>query len=647
MSTDELEKAESKDESSSGTGLLSNQQREQLAQDIREATEFVPIPDVLIDKEGNQQPYWRVRLDIDADPPESFGLDLYGPITLGRALEPGEGNVDFLDLAEHGAANRGVSRHHVELRPAPHGLFAVDLDSTNGTYKNGVQLQQRSPTPLGNRDTLSLGLLHVTVTIIDAPHQEKDWLARQATLGQALTEMAKTIATQLKVADVLNTVVDYAVGLTKAQEATLWLLQPEMRELRLEAARGVEQELIKEVTLPLTGSIAGEAILTGQSQVRVRDELGKKVIISKDYMVDSVIFVPLSLGGLSLGVLSVSNRTAGHEFTENDQTLLATLADFAAIALQNSRTLAATDEALRESLRAQRDATLRALESTRIKTEFLASMSHELRSPLHTINGFSQMMMREAFGELTPQMRDAVGRIQKSGKQLLDMVDEMLDSMRIESQELELAHEEFSPRVLVSEVVGAHMPTAKENSLILSWSSSPDVPDTLMGDPGRVRQILTNLVVNALKFTDQGGISVQIRMVGALMWSVSVADTGKGIAPENQEMIFERFVQEDQSSTREHGGVGLGLAISSDLVKMMGGALRVTSEGVEGKGSVFTMTLPLVLPGQQLVILGENEEDTLRLGKAGPSTPRAVSKPVDLSDDEDATGPVEELPQSQ
>jgi signal transduction histidine kinase len=144
-----------------------------------------------------------------------------------------------------------------------------------------------------------------------------------------------------------------------------------------------------------------------------------------------------------------------------------------------------------------------------------------------------------------------------------------------------------------------------------------------MGDPQRVRQIVLNLVSNALKFTDQGGVSVQIRMVGTLMWSVSVADTGRGVAPEHQKLIFERFRQVDQSATREHGGVGLGLAISSDLAVLMGGALRVTSEGIPGKGSIFTMTLPLILPGQpQLGV----DDGTPVLSTAGPDTKRVSTK---------------------
>jgi len=598
----------------------------------REVEDFAPVPEILYDDDGNRLPHWRIILEVDVDPPAVLGLDVYGPVTFGRADDDDE-EAALFDLSSYDAEARGVSRRHLELRPAPHGLFAVDLGSTNGTQKNGVPLAPNSPTPVGSNDTLTLGLLHITVEIVDAPHQEAEWLARQATLGQALTEMAKTVTTRLKVEDVLNAAVDYAIGLTQAQEAILWLLKPEANELHLEAARGVEMGLVGNVTLPVEGSVAGEAVLTTKPVVRSRrSDLDKKVMISEGHEVDSVVFVPLALGGLCLGVLSVSNRTPGHDFTDYDLEMLASLADFAAIALQNSRTLQATDEALRESLRAQREATARALESTRLKTEFLATISHELRSPLHTINGFSEMILRGTFGEMPVELHDPMERINSNGKQLLEIVDNMLDSMRLEAKDLDLAHEEFSPRKLVGNVVASQKPLAMEKQLLLAWTAEGDVPALLMGDPNRVRQILLNLVSNALKFTQNGGVSVQIRTIGKHMWSVAVADTGPGVAPDDQEVIFERFRQADQSSTRSFGGVGLGLAISRELAHIMGGDLRVYSEGVPGKGSTFTLTLPLILPGEEYVP-ATTDGDTIRVG--------AKSKRTESAEDSEDEAPTE------
>lgn len=593
-----------------GTSPLSGDLRDQIEQPVKEIKAYLPTPQVLADPDGNPLPHWRIRLDVDADPPEALGFDLYGPVTLGRGVED---ELGFVDLTDYKAADQGVSRKHLEIRPSPHSLFAVDLGSTNGSYKNGVLIKANSPTPLGDRDTLSLGALHVTITIVDPPQQEAEFFRRQATLGQALTEIAKALTTQLKVEDVMTTVVDYAIGLTGAQQAILWLMDSALNDLRMEAAIGVESEFVKTARLPVQGTLVGDAMMSDQPTLHTRKVGGSPVAITDDYQLESALFVPLSLGGMPLGVLSVGNRTQGHDFTEHDQTLLVTLADFAAIALQNSRTLEATDAALRESLRAQREATAKALETTRLKTEFLSTVSHELRSPLHTINGFSKMALSGSLGSLTPELKDSFERISSGGKELLEMVDTLLDTQSIEAQRIELANEEFSPRELISEIVKDQKPAARDKGLLLAWSSDMDVPQTIMGDSQRIRQVMINLVTNAIKFTDNGSVSISLRMIGKLMWSISVTDTGIGIKREDQAVIFEKFRQADQSKTRKHGGVGLGLAIASELVELMGGALRVSSTGIAEQGSTFTITLPLALPGEEMPIF--DKDDTIKLGR--------------------------------
>ncbi len=383
---------------------------------------------MLTDEAGKPLPRWRVRLDVDTDPPEMIGLDIYGPVVLGRK---GDDDMAFVSVVPHSAADLGVSRRHVELRPTLQSLLVTDLNSTNGTDKNGIKLRPNTPTPVSNRDTLSLGLLHVTLQIVDAPHQEADWFASQASLGQALTEIAKAVTIQLKTEDVLSKCVDYAMILAQAQEASLWLIQPTSKEINLEAMRGAEPapDAEKPVVKPMTGSEVGEVALTGRPRLIEYDDAHRGTSLINSTRVHSTLFVPIGLGGFSLGVLAVSNRTPGHDFTKQDQTLLTALADFAAIALQNSRTLEATDMALRDSLVAQREATARALETTRLKTEFLATVSHELRSPLHTINGFSRLLLEGRLGEdeLPDKARDAVQRILSSGQQLLAMINELLE----------------------------------------------------------------------------------------------------------------------------------------------------------------------------------------------------------------------------
>ncbi len=192
--------------------------------------------------------------------------------------------------------------------------------------------------------------------------------------------------------------------------------------------------------------------------------------------------------------------------------------------------------------------------------------------------------------------------------------------LRIESQQIELSHEEFSPAELVSDLIDGQMPMATEKGLKLLYRCTDDVPEKIVGDPQRVGQVLLNLVTNAIKFTDKGSVTVDIRTVGRLMWSVAVTDTGRGISEKDQKIIFERFRQVDGSASRAHDGVGLGLAIAQDLVHLMGGALRVTSEGVQGKGSTFTMTLPIVKPGEEPAKPAKAEDDTISVTVKGNRT---------------------------
>ena len=586
--------AQDKKLSTPDTGPITDALKRELERAV-ELKGYVPLPEILRDSDGKPLPHWRLRLDIEGETPDIVGIELYGSITLGRQMD---GEESLLDLTPYEAEEKGVSRRHAELRVTPHSLSIVDLGSTNGTYKNGVELKANNPSPLGNRDTLSLGMLHITVNIIDAPHREDEWFERQATLAQALTEMAKTITAQLKVEDVLKIAVDYARGLAHAQVAMLWLLEPGKDALHLEAESGMDTAVSKDMTVPLKDSLIGEVLLSGKPQMHTRSQPGERLVISKGYSLDSVIFVPMRLGELAMGVLSVGNNTAQHEFTHRDQTLLVALADLAAIALQNSQAMEATDEALYASLQAQRVATSQALESNRLKSEFLSTVSHELRSPLHTINGFSKMAMTGDLGEMAPAVEDALERIHRNGSRLLEMVDGLLDSMRVEAKDLTLENVEFSPRELIDEIVEGQRPVADDKSLKLKLEHDNEIPERVMGDEKRVQQVLLNLVSNAIKFTDEGEVSVRAAMVGLAMWAVYVKDTGPGINNEQQEVIFERFRQVDQSTTREKGGVGLGLAISRDLVNLMGGALRVSSSGEPGKGTIFSLTLPLVRPGQ-------------------------------------------------
>lgn len=262
-----------------------------------------------------------------------------------------------------------------------------------------------------------------------------------------------------------------------------------------------------------------------------------------------------------------------------------------------------TEERVRETELAQalaqeKELTRKARAGERAKSEFLAMMSHEIRTPMNGILGFAEILSQTP--NLPSSCRDSVQTITSSAEALLRILDDILDFSRLEAGQLEIEKTPFSPRALLNDLQTILAPAAQEKGLRLNFEEGPDIPSQLVGDPGRLRQILLNLVGNAIKFTSAGSVSVSMRHLPRQLWSdshyfaFSVRDTGPGIPEEKLEAIFQPFVQADASISRRHGGTGLGLTISRRLVQLLDGTLTAKSE--PGKGAEFLLTLPFELP---------------------------------------------------
>jgi signal transduction histidine kinase len=402
---------------------------------------------------------------------------------------------------------------------------------------------------------------------------------RQAATAEVLQVISSSVADPQPV---FERILDSGQRLFSTTNLGLWLVG-EDNLLHVGALRGtLPRDVIETYPRPLAGTLSELAI--EQGSVVHRPDVHRATDLPR-YIQDvaqaagnfSLASAPMLWEGRGIGTIDIV-RTPPRAFTEQELALLRTFADQAVIAIQNSHQFHEIQDKSRQLAAANQH-----------KSEFLANMSHELRTPLNAIIGFSEVLVERMFGELNDKQLEYLQDIHSSGHHLLSLINDILDLSKIEAGRMELNLESFD----LGDLLESATMLVRERAARQGLTVVLDVPESLddwVADARKIKQVVINLLSNAVKFTPAGGsVSLRARGVGDSV-EIAVIDTGVGIAPDQQALVFEEFRQASGDYLRKREGTGLGLALAKRFVELHGGTIRV--ESAPGKGSTFAFMLP-------------------------------------------------------
>jgi signal transduction histidine kinase len=402
---------------------------------------------------------------------------------------------------------------------------------------------------------------------------------------ETVAVVSTTASTVLDPDDLLQSVVNLTKERFHLYHAQIYLADESWRTLLLASGAGEvgRQMVTTGHAIPMDSQKSIVARAAAEKQPSILENLQQEVWYEPNHLLleaRSEMAIPMIVGDQIIGVFDVLSDKIG-TFTAEDATIYSTLAVQVAIALQNAR------------LYAEQAATVTRLrELDRLKSSFLANMSHELRTPLNSILGFADVILEGLDGPMTANMQTDLGLIQKNGQHLLLLINDVLDMAKIEAGKMNLNLERFSIQEVITEVMGITSHLANQKGLDLVFDPDSDQAVEITADRIRFRQVMINLINNALKFTEKGSVVIRtVRQDNHVL--IRFQDTGLGIPPEHLESVFQEFTQVDTSTTRKVGGTGLGLPISRRLIEMHGGRLWAESTGIAGQGSTFYVFLPL------------------------------------------------------
>jgi PAS domain S-box-containing protein len=546
----------------------------------------VPMPNAnvtfgdLISSETGHLTQYRVVADRRADGTSMVGLEV--PIDNEGTMLPFV-NQD-MTIVEDSAADPHLDElaRMVYQSAAVVSLLAARVSILEHQY-GSINISSPQPYHFTERD------IRIFRTAVEqaAVALERLYLARQinrrAAELETVAQVSAAATTLLNPDDLLQAVVNLTKERFDLYHAHIYLLDEEGQNLVLAAGAGEPGQIMKArghaIPLGRENSLVARAARTGQGVIS-NDVTHEPDFLPNPLLPEtkSELALPLIVGDKVIGVLDVQANSIGR-FTEEDVRIQTALADQVAVAVENARAYQEQEQTAR-----------RLREVDRLKSQFLANMSHELRTPLNSIIGYAEVLIDGIDGELSEEALEDVQAIHSGGKHLLSIINDILDLAKIEAGQMRIDRRESDLMQVMGDVYNTCAILAENKGIELHIEPLTELP-AVTGDPVRMRQIILNLVTNAIKFTEQGGVRVELEYDQDRQVIVRVKDTGIGMTPDEMKGLFQQFHQVDGSPTRRAGGTGLGLVITRHLVHMHGGEIYVESE--KGAGSTFWFTLPV------------------------------------------------------